>query len=212
MPRTRIKICGVRTLETARAAIDSGADAVGFVFYKSSLRFIEPEDAWPIINRLPPMVTTVGLFVNASFDDYADTEQMCPTDFGQLHGQETEKTVRACGPRIIKAIRFDAATVRDDLARWAEMEEVDAILVDGSSGGQGVALDWQSLADARDSAGEKPIILAGGLTPANVGEAIRIVRPFAVDVSSGVETPGRPGEKDPALIQAFCAAVRRADD
>lgn len=211
MPRTRIKICGVRTLETARAAIDAGADAVGFVFYKSSPRFIEPEDAWPIINKLPPMVTTVGLFVNASFDDYADTEQMCPTDFGQLHGQETEKTVRDCGPRIIKAIRFDASTIRADLERWSEVEEVDAILVDGSAGGQGVALDWKALADARDSAGEKPIILAGGLTPANVAEAIHIVRPFAVDVSSGVEKPGRPGEKDPALIESFCAAVRAAD-
>lgn len=211
MGRTRIKICGVRTLETARAAVNAGADAVGFVFYKSSPRYIEPEEAWPIINRLPPMATTVGLFVNASFDEYADVEQVCPTDFGQLHGQETERTVRECGPRIIKAIRFDAATVREDLARWAEVEEVDAILVDGSSGGLGVALDWKALADAKASAGEKPIILAGGLTSANVAEAVRTVRPYAVDVSSGVEVAGRPGEKDPALIEAFCEAVRAAD-
>lgn len=211
MARTRIKICGVTSLDMARAAIDAGADAVGFVFYKSSPRFIDPEDAWPIINRLPPLATTVGLHVNASVDDYADIEQVCPTDFGQLHGQETERTVRDCGPRIIKAVRFEADTIRDTLARWAAIEEVDAILVDGSSGGQGVALDWATLAGAKDAAGDKPLFLAGGLTPENVAEAIRTVRPYAVDVSSGVEVPGEPGRKDPARIAAFCAAVRDAD-
>ncbi len=211
MGRTRIKICGVRSIEIARAAVDAGADAVGFVFYKNSPRYIDPEEAFSILGKLPPMVTTVGLFVNASFDEYADIEQYCPTDFGQLHGQETVKTARECGPRIIKAVRFEADTIRATLEQWAEVEEVDAILVDGSSGGQGVALDWAALAAAKDAAGDKPLILAGGLTPENVAEAIRVVRPFAVDVSSGVETPGKPGEKDPERILAFCAAVRSAD-
>ena len=207
MARTRIKICGIRTPDIARAAIDAGADAIGFVFVRSSPRYIEPEAAAEIMWGLPPMITTVGVFVNASVDAFSDIEEACPTHYAQLHGNEDEPTVRDCGPAI-KAIRYDPATIRRELERWAAFDEVDAIMVDGQIGGSGETFDWAGLAAAMQGI-QTPIILAGGLTPANVGEAIRIVRPFAVDVSSGVER--ERGQKDPALIEAFCEAVRRAD-
>jgi len=207
--RTRIKICGIRTADIAHAAIEAGADALGFVFVRSSARFVEPETAADIMWSLPPMVTTVGVYMNASIDTFSDIEELCPTHYAQLHGNEDEPTVRACGPAI-KAIRYDAATIRDDLQRWSAIDEVDSILVDGSAGGEGVGLDWSGLAAAVQEVGLTiPLILAGGLRPDNIAEAIRIVRPYAVDVSSGVERDR--GDKDPALIEAFCQAAREAD-
>ncbi len=208
--RTRIKICGVRDFDMAMAALGAGADALGFVFVKSSPRFIEPAEAWSIIRALPPLHTTVGLTVGASVEEFSRIERECPTDYGQLHGDESVETVRACGPRVFKAIRYDGATIEEDLRRWDAVEEVDAILVDGSAGGAGTSFDWSGLAAAVGATGcAKPIVLAGGLTPANVGEAIAAVRPWAVDVSSGVER--ERGVKDAGLIQAFCDAVRAAD-
>jgi len=204
MGKTRIKICGVRDRDIAHAAIDAGADALGFVFEPRSPRFIDPADAWDILQHLPPMVTTVALLVNPSLNRFCDAEQACPTDYTQLHGNETESLVRRCGPRVIKAVRFDPKTIDEQLARWDAVAEVDAILVDGSPGGQGVALDWAQLG-GRIGSITTPIILAGGLTPDNVADAIRAVRPYAVDVSSGVER--ERGTKDPALIAAFCRAV-----
>lgn len=206
--RTRIKICGVRTPDVALAAAEAGADAVGLVFVPGSPRVIDPSAAWEVVRALPPFLDSVGLFRNASVEEYLETERRCPTDFGQLHGDEPEEVVRQCGPRVIKAIRFDGATIEADLARWSAIEEVDAVMVDGGAGGEGVALDWEALARAAHACA-KPLILAGGLTPETVGEAVRIVRPYAVDVSSGVESA--PGEKDPAKIAAFCEAVRAAD-
>jgi phosphoribosylanthranilate isomerase len=207
MHRTRIKICGIRTSEIARAAVEAGADAVGFMFVRNSPRAIDPEEAAAIMWTLPPMVTTVGVFMNASVDTFADIEEACPTHYAQLHGSEDVPTVRACGPAI-KAVRYDPATIRAELRRWDALDEVDAILVDGSAGGEGTTLDWAGLKAALEGVAT-PIILAGGLTPQNVGEAIRAVRPFAVDVSSGVERDR--GVKDPALIEAFCRAVQAAD-
>ncbi len=206
--RTRIKICGVRDAETARVAADAGADAIGLVFVEKSPRFVTPEVAWAIVQTLPPFVASVGLFVDASVDEYAEIEQRCPTDFGQLHGSEPEKTVRACGPRLIKAVQFSEKTIENDLRYWSGIEEVDAVLVDGSPGGEGTALDWNALAQVKDACA-KPLILAGGLTPGNVAEAVRVVKPYAVDVSSGVER--ERGVKDHARIAAFCAAVRGVD-
>jgi len=191
----------------AHAAVDAGADAVGFVFVRGSVRAIDPDEAAEIMWSLPPMITTVGVFMNASVDTFLEFEEQCPTHFVQLHGNEDESTVRACGPAI-KAIRYDGATIHEDLKRWDALDDVDAILVDGSAGGEGTTLDWAGLASAMEDIAT-PIILAGGLTAQNVGEAIRAVRPFAVDVSSGVES--ERGLKDPALIEAFCEAVRQAD-
>jgi phosphoribosylanthranilate isomerase len=208
MGRTRIKICGIRDSENAMVAAQAGADAIGFMFYRESPRHIEPEDAREIMDILPPMISTVGVFVNPSIEKFCDCEETCPTNYVQLHGQEDEELVRQCGPWLLRAVRYDPATIRTELERWDEIDEVDAILVDGSLGGQGVALDWKGLAEAMEGI-KTPVYLAGGLTPENVGEAISVVRPYGVDVSSGVEK--ERGVKDPALIRAFCEAVRAAD-
>jgi phosphoribosylanthranilate isomerase len=218
MARTRIKICGIRDAQSASAAIAAGADALGFVFVPSSPRCIDPAEAWAIIGTLPPFVASVGLYQDATVEQFCDIEEVCPTNYAQLHGSEDEETARRCGPGVIKAVRYDSATIAADLKRWGAVDEVDAILVDGSTGGNGQTLDWAALAAVteglrRDAiAGRtpplKPLILAGGLTPENVGEAVRVVRPYGVDVSSGVERAR--GRKDPALITAFCEAVRSA--
>lgn len=212
MARTRIKICGIRDYETACVCADCGADAVGFIFVRSSPRYVEPEEAFEIMSRLPPLLSAVGVFMNASLDAFSDIEEACPTTYSQLHGNEDETLVRQCGPGVIKAVRFDEATIVSELARWDAIDEVDAVLVDAPTPGEGIAFEWSKLADAVASVEgglSKPLFLAGGLTPGNVEEAVRVVRPYAVDVSSGVER--ERGVKDPEAIAAFCAAVRRAD-
>lgn len=206
--RIRIKICGITDEEGVLAACDAGADAVGFVFHPKSRRFIEPEEAFELVAYLPPFVSSIGLYVDATVERFSDIEEICPTDRVQLHGNESDDVVRRCGPGVIKAVRFDPATIAKELARWDAIDEVDAILIDGSAGGEGTPFDWTLLADHTHLT-TKPIILAGGLTPKNVEEAIRVIRPYAVDVSSGVES--EPGVKDRDLIEAFCKAVRRAD-
>jgi len=208
MDRTRIKVCGVRTIDDALAAAEAGADAVGLMFVESSPRSIDPDEAFAIVSSLPPMVASVAVLKDASIEEFSEQEQRCPTTLTQLHGSEPDKVVRACGPALVKAVRFDRRTIGDTLAHYSAMEEVDAILVDGSAGGAGEAFDWRLLAENMGRA-TKPVIVAGGLDPDNVGEAIRAVRPFAVDVSSGVER--ERGVKDPARIRAFCQAVRAAD-
>ena len=208
MARTRIKICGIKDEAGLFAAADCGADAVGFVFVEASPRYIKPEDAWKLAGLLPPMVATVGLYQNPGVDDFAEVEQVCPTTLTQLHGNERDQIVEMIGPDLIKAIKFDPETIAGRLKHYDEFPEVSAILIDGSAGGEGEAFDWNLLAPHMKHVA-KPIILAGGLTPENVGEAIRIVRPFAVDVSSGVER--ERGVKDPELIAAFCRAVVKAD-
>lgn len=156
---------------------------------------------------LPPMVASVGVFMNTSIDSFLDIEEQCPTTHTQLHGEESEELIASCAP-IIKAIRFSPATIADDLQRLDENENVEAILIDGPSPGAGVPFQWTDLRPHLENIA-KPVFLAGGLTPENVGEAVRTLRPYGVDVSSGVERDR--GVKDPALIEAFCEAVRRAD-
>jgi phosphoribosylanthranilate isomerase len=207
MARTRIKICGIRDVETALVAAECGADAVGLVFVPGSVRRVEPEAAWEIACALPPFVAKVGLFVDAGSSRYHEVMERCPCDYGQLHGSESVEEVLECGPRVIKAVRFDPATIEAEFEKWNEVAEVEALLIDGGAGGEGKALDWAALARVQDAC-VHPIILAGGLTPQNVGEAIRVVRPWAVDVSSGVESSR--GVKDAGLIEAFCEAVRAA--
>ena len=190
------------------AAVDAGADAIGFMFVRASPRAIDPEQAYEIMAGLPPLVASVGVFADPDVDEFSDIEETCPTIYTQLHGDEDVDLVQQCGPDVIKAIRFDEATIAESLARWDEVDEVCAILIDGGSGGMGVAFDWALLTPHLEHI-SKPIILAGGLTPENVGHAIREVRPYAVDVSSGVER--EKGVKDAGLIEAFCKAVREAD-
>lgn len=210
MRRTRVKICGVRDLETALAAADAGADAVGFIFVPGGPRTIAPEDAAAIMYALPPMLTSVGVVRDLSVDAFCDVEQSCPCELMQLHGSEDERTVMQCGPGVMKAVRFAASTIASELRRWSRLGEVSAVLVDGPQPGSGETIDWHRLAEAAASVPiPKPLVLAGGLTPDNVGEAVRVVRPFAVDVSSGVES--ERGVKDAAKIRAFCSAVAAAD-
>ncbi|MDX2017805.1 MAG: phosphoribosylanthranilate isomerase [Planctomycetota bacterium] len=208
MSRTRIKVCGVRTVEAALAAAEHGADSIGFIFVKGSVRQVAAEDAFEIQSALPPLVSTVGVFQNPDVDFFCDVEEACPTTIVQLHGEEDEGLVRDCGPGVIKGVTFRPETIAKELRRWNEHADVDAILIDGTRPGSGEAFDWNLLVPHLAEI-EKPIILAGGLTPENVGEAIRTVRPYAVDVSSGVER--ERGVKDEALIEKFCREVRKAD-
>lgn len=208
MGRTRIKICGITTREAMHAAAEAGADAIGFVFVEQSPRNIHPKEAWRLACELPPMVTTVGLYVDPSLDGFAEIEQQCPTMLTQLHGNESDRLVKELGPELIKAIKFDPNTIEGRLKHYDEIEEVSAILVDGGEGGEGVAFDWSLLASVCEPI-KTPIILAGGLDASNVAQAIREVRPFAVDVSSGVES--ERGVKDVGMIREFCQAVREAD-
>ncbi|MBY0113171.1 MAG: phosphoribosylanthranilate isomerase [Phycisphaerales bacterium] len=207
MPRTRIKICGVRDEEAALAAVDAGADAIGFMFVRSSVRYIDPADAAELMAMLPPMVASVGVFMNTPLDSFLDIEEQCPTTHTQLHGEESTELIASCAP-IIKAIRFSPSTIADDLQELDQNENVEAILIDGPSPGAGVPFQWTDLKPHLETIA-KPVFLAGGLTPDNVADAIRTLRPYGVDVSSGVERDR--GMKDPALIEAFCDAVRRAD-
>ncbi len=207
MARTRVKICGVRDVATAVAAAEAGADAIGLVFVEDSPRFIEPEDAFVVMSALPPFVASVGVFKDTDIDSFSDIEEVCPTQYTQFHGDEDAATVMACGPDLIKAIRFNPASIGRELMRWASIDEVSAVLVDATTPGAGFVFDWRELEPSMGLI-TKPIIVAGGLTPENVAEAVRILRPYAVDVSSGVES--ERGAKDHGKIRAFCDAVRGA--
>ena len=202
---TRVKICGITTWEDARLSIDLGASALGFNFFPPSPRAISPADAWSIIRRLPPFIEAVGVFVNwppLVVDALARALRLGSV---QLHGTESpaevDELVRK--QRVIKAIQVKRGFRAASLARY---RAADAILLDGFAhglhGGTGRTLDWK-LARAANRYGR--IILAGGLNPENVTEAIRIARPYAVDVASGVES--RPGRKDPAKLRALFAAL-----
>ena len=205
--RTRIKVCGITSIDDAIAAIACGADAIGFIFVEESPRFIEPEDAAMIMDALPPFVTAVGVVRDLTVDQFCELEQRCPAHYFQLHGKEPVDIVKQCTPAI-KAFKYEAATIDSQLARWTRVEEVAALLIDGSDGGEGTAFDWSELAPKVEDL-EIPLIVAGGLGPDNAGDAIRALRPYGIDVSTGVES--EPGVKDHEAIAALCDAVRRAD-
>lgn len=206
--RTRIKVCGITTHDAAIAAVDAGADAIGFIFVKDTPRYIDPKDAAAIMFSLPPFVSTVGVVQDLDVDQFCALEYECPAHTMQLHGREPVDVVQACGPGVIKAFKYEDATINSQLTRWAKVDELDAILIDGSTGGTGESFDWSSLAPhIKDY--PKKIIIAGGLDASNVGEVIKTLRPYAVDVSTGVEDA--PGVKNPQKITELCAAVRTAD-
>lgn len=206
MSYVRSKICGITRIEDALAAVEAGADAIGFVFYAKSPRAVDVRQARAIIAELPPFVTTVGLFVNASRCELNEILEVVPLDLLQFHGDEAPEDCEGYHRPWIKALRVRPG---DDLeAACQRYAGARGILLDtyvaGVPGGTGEAFDW-SLVPARLS---KPIILAGGLSAANVGQAIAQVRPYAVDVSGGVEQA--KGIKDAAKIKAFMQAVRQA--
>ncbi len=199
----KIKICGITNLEDALLAVDAGADALGFVFFTKSPRHIFPEQATDIIKRLPPFVQTVGLFVNEDLDIVNTTADLCGLDLVQLHGEETPEFCQSVKRRVIKAFRVKDITSLEEIRSY----HVAACLLDAWSpsayGGTGKTFNWE-IAAATVASGH--VILAGGLTPENVAEAVQIVKPYAVDVSSGVES--EPGKKDARLMQRFIRSLR----
>ncbi|TYO95698.1 phosphoribosylanthranilate isomerase [Geothermobacter ehrlichii] len=200
----RVKICGITRRQDAEHAIACGADALGLVFYPGSPRYVELEAACRLVEGLPPFVSLVGLFVNADAETIRRTAAACRLDLVQLHGDESPEDCRLPGLKVIKALRVRD---RQSLQRVDDYR-VDGLLLDAwcpeSYGGTGKTFDWELAAGL---ARRRPLILAGGLNPDNVAEAVRRVAPFAVDVSSGVESS--PGIKDPAKVAAFIANARK---
>ncbi|WP_194787722.1 phosphoribosylanthranilate isomerase [Pseudomonas sp. UFMG81] len=206
MSNVRSKICGITRIEDALAAVEAGADALGFVFYAKSPRAVDVRQARAIIRELPPFVTTVGLFVNASRCELNETLEAVELDLLQFHGDESPADCEGYHRPWVKALRVRPG---DDLeAACQHYAGARGMLLDayvpGVPGGTGEAFDW-SLIPKKLS---KPIILAGGLSADNVAQAIRQVRPYAVDVSGGVEQA--KGIKDAAKIDAFMRAVKQA--
>lgn len=199
MPRTRVKICGVRTIDEALIAAAAGADAVGFNFVRGSARFIEPREAWKIVGRLPPLVSSVGVFADASLDTFSDIEEECPTVYSQLSGSEDVTLVRECGPNVIKLVRFDPVTIERELARWDRVDEVDAILIELP------AVQPAAAELAGHVAGVNKPVIIGGVKVETLGDIIQTVRPYAVDVV--MEEWGDAAEE----IERLCREVQRAD-
>lgn len=201
----RIKICGITNLEDALLAAELGADALGFIFYPKSPRAVSPEAAREIIRRLPPFVLTVGVFVDEEPARVQEIAAYAGLDWLQLHGAESPDSCRTVGRRVIKGFRVKG---EESLALLEPYHgAVQAFLLDtyrpGTPGGTGETFDWELAHRAKEFG---PIILAGGLIPDNVAEAIRTARPAAVDVASGVEAA--PGKKDPDKLKTFMEAAR----
>ena len=205
--RTRIKICGIREALHAMVAADAGADAIGLVFYRESPRFVTPGTAANVVAVLPPFVSVVGLFVDADEAKVRDTLASVRLDLLQFHGDESPEFCASFGIPFVKAVRMETGT---DLLEWAgRFSSARALLLDahveGTPGGTGKTFDWAAI--PRDL--PIPLILSGGLHAENVGAAVRAVRPWAVDVSSGVEATR--GTKDPRRIVEFIRSVRLED-
>ena len=201
---TKVKICGITSLEDALMAVEAGADALGFVFFDQSPRFIEPGRAARIIAELPPFVQVVGLFVNASLDFVNLTADSCRLDIVQLHGEESPSYCQAVRRRVMKVFRVRGM---ESLAPMADYQ-VAAFLLDAYSpnayGGTGASFDWDCALAAK---GHGPIVLAGGLDPDNVASAVARVVPYGVDVSSGVESS--PGRKDAEKVRRFIREAKK---
>ena len=214
MSRTRIKICGLRHPEQVAAVAAAGADAVGLVFYPPSPRSIDVRQAAALLRELPPFVTSVGLFVDPSVQQVEQTLSGVPLGLLQFHGDETADFCAAFGLPYIKAIKIEVGGTAEQASQRCNdtmnaHPQAQGFLLDssvvGASGGTGKTFDWQQVPAEFWS----KVILAGGLGPGNVADAVTRYRPYAVDVSSGVESA--PGEKDPARVREFIEAVRRAD-
>ena len=200
----RVKICGITNPEDALLAAGLGAHALGFIFYPKSPRSIKPEAARDIIKILPPLVLSVGVFVDEEAGVVREVAQTVGLDWVQLHGKESPDYCRTLGRRVIKGFRVQDESSLAVLPDYRDA--VQALLLDtyrpGTPGGTGETFDWELARRAQDYG---PIILAGGLTAANISQAITVAQPAAVDVASGVEAG--PGVKDPEKLRAFFAAV-----
>lgn len=206
--RTRIKICGITRPEAGVHAVNSGADAIGLVFYDPSPRNVTIEQACKITTELPPFVTVVGLFVNASEATVRRVIEQIPISLLQFHGNESASDCELYGKPYLKAVHmkeevdFNAVEHHFGSARGLLLDSFKA----DEPGGTGNRFNWDVIPDNLS----RPIILAGGLTPENVGDAVTRIHPYAVDVSSGVES--EKGIKDPGKVSRFIKAVRDADN
>ena len=217
MPRTRVKICGITRPQDAAVAIAAGADAIGMVFAPAAFRNCSPDLARQIVDALAPFVTPIGLFVDAPVAAIRELGKTLRLSTIQLHGHESPQTVADLSEfNVLKVIHADAATLDATLVQWREarLDNLRGIVLEtpGGSGGGGAENDWEAIRLAQDRGsfdGLPPIILAGGLHAGNVAQVVRMLRPWAVDVSSGVEAAR--GQKSATRIQEFIAAVRSAD-
>jgi phosphoribosylanthranilate isomerase len=206
---TKIKICGIKTLKDALAAIAAGADYLGFNFYPKSVRFIDQRicsEITSVLKKEHPSIKLVGVFVNSPVEEVKDILETCSLDLAQLHGDETLEIFSQLAPRAFKAFRG----IPENIIGY-ERKESPAMLIDAAVrnvyGGSGITADWSAAAEL---AKKYQLLLAGGLTPENVAEAIGRVKPWGADVASGVESA--PGQKDAAKISAFVKAVREVEN
>ena len=203
-PQVRVKVCGTTRLKDALLAVECGADAIGFIFYKKSPRYVTEKTVKEICSKLPPFVHRVGVFVNETAEKINRIADRCGLDVVQLHGDESPAFCKKIKRRVVKAVRVKDASSLKEISRY----EVDAFLLDtyqdNQWGGTGKVFDWELAARAKKYG---PVIIAGGLNPRNVKAAVKKVQPYGVDASSGVELS--PGKKDPKKIKAFLNAVRK---
>ena len=204
---TAVKICGITRIDDALAAARCGAHAIGLVFFRPSPRYVSPSQAAAIVHALPPFVSAVGLFVDAAAEEVRAVAAATRCQFLQFHGNETPEFCGGFGLPYVKAVRVRPEM---DLLQYAhDYRDAKGLLLDafvhGTHGGTGTSFDWKLIPRTVPL----PVILSGGLSPENVTQAVRAVRPWAVDVSSGVEAA--PGVKDAARIAAFISGVRDAD-
>lgn len=207
MLRTRVKICGITRAEDAITAASAGVDAIGLVFYQKSTRYVEIDQAKTIIAKLPPFVSAVGLFMDARGEFIREVLRRVPLDLLQFHGDECPADCGLYGRPYIKAVAMQDGI--NYAAYTTSYPDAAGFLLDshsaGQAGGTGQTFDWTKIPQVH----EHPLILAGGLRPENVAEAIQQVRPYGIDLSSGVESS--PGVKDPGQIQALMNEVRKID-
>jgi phosphoribosylanthranilate isomerase len=203
---TLVKICGITNPDDAQVAVEAGADMIGLIFYPPSPRYVTPEQARTIVDYLPPEIPAIGVFVNETVATMTQVAAASGVKQVQLHGDETPAVCAALSLPVIKAFRF-TERVRPEM--MADYARADAFLVEGFHktlyGGGGAMADWQQVATLH---GYGRIILAGGLTPDNVQQAIQVAQPYAVDVGSGVEVS--PGKKDWQKVQAFIRQAKAA--
>lgn len=226
--RVKIKICGLTRAADALAAVEAGADAIGFIFVPGR-RQVKPMEVRQIVENLPPFVSVGGVFADQEIKTISEIRNFCELDFIQLHGRETPLYCRQLGGHIIKALHLPLSEAsldpslptlsgepmgrdRQEISGVLEDYPVQAFLLDtytkGKSGGTGQPFNWKSALWLKGL--DKKIIVSGGLKPANVAEAVSVWKPYAVDVASGVELS--PGQKDPELIEEFIRAVHQAND
>jgi phosphoribosylanthranilate isomerase len=207
--RTRIKVCGITCQEDARAAVAAGADALGFIFVEQSPRLVEPDMVRSITGELPPFIDRVGVFRNEEIEVVEEIIHYCRLSLVQLHGSELPEYCGKITCKVLKSFCLRPESDHEELAAYADT--VSGFLLDtyheDLAGGTGMVFDWNLVAHVKPPG---PVILAGGLNPENVGEAIRQVKPFAVDVNSGVEY--QPGRKDTDKLKSFVQEVRKADE